>query len=280
MAAAKTTPTRQLIRKLRDDLQHLLESAPNLDPTSRDRALLNEEIHRSAVALNTLLAELDPVQRPTAVFDPGNPRTIGFFVALALTAQPRRPLAELKDFYGTGVYALYYTGKFRQYAPISRSETPIYIGMAVHEPTQPTPRYKKGTPLAARLNEHRKNIARASETLNVEDFDYRALVIQNGWEAPAENYLIRLFRPVWNKEMKVLYGFGKHGDSVDTRGNRRSPWDTLHSGRKWATGEKQRDAKSIQDISRLLATHFERHTIYKKFRDVLAAFIADLRQTD
>ena len=37
-----------------------------------------------AVWIRALMAELDPVARPRALFDPGNPKTIGFFIALAM----------------------------------------------------------------------------------------------------------------------------------------------------------------------------------------------------
>ena len=59
--------------------------------------LLSLEIERAASDLTKLLAKLDPVKRPHAVFDPGNPLAIGFFIALAMTAQPRQPMSGLHD---------------------------------------------------------------------------------------------------------------------------------------------------------------------------------------
>jgi hypothetical protein len=278
--ATTKSPAQAPALKLRNDLERLLESARGLELTPKGRSRLSAEVQKSAAALNGLLAELDPIDRPSAVFDPGNPRTVGYFVALALSAQPRRPLAALKDFYGTGVYALYYRGAFGAYQPISGSDTPIYVGMAVYEPTDRKDVSAMGTSLAIRLGEHRKNIQRAAETLNVDDFDYRALVVQSGWEGPAETHLIRMFHPIWNKETKILQGFGKHGDSIKTRANKRSPWDTLHAGRNWAGGEGQTDKKTPSQIEGELRMHFEKTTVYKSFEDVFASFVSGLRQSD
>jgi len=273
------SPAKALTHKLRSDLEELLLDVRTLELTPKSRSLLLAEIQRSAVAFNGSLAELDPIDRPLAVFDPGNPRTVGYFVALAMSAQPRRPLADLKEFCGTGVYALYYRGPYCAYGPISGSDTPIYVGMAVYEPKDRHDLSPRGTSLAGRLAEHKKNIQRASETLNIDDFDYRALIVQNGWEGPAETHLIRMFRPIWNKEMKILQGFGKHGDSVKTRANKRSPWDTLHAGRNWAGGEGQTDKKTTVQIEQELRSHFEKAIVYKTFADVFASFVSELKQS-
>jgi hypothetical protein len=280
MKDANRSPAQTLTLKLRNDLERLLEDARKLELTPKSRTLLSAEIQKSAVALNGLLAEIDPIDRPSAVFDPGNPRTVGYFVALALSAQPRRPLAALREFYGTGVYALYYKGNFSAYKPISGSDTPIYVGMAVYESEDRHDPSEMGTSLAARLGEHRKNIQRARETLNIDDFDYRALVVQSGWEGPAETHLIRMFRPIWNKEVRILQGFGKHGDSIKTRANKRSPWDTLHAGRNWAGGEGQTDKKTPAQIEQQLIVHFENTIAYKTFEDVFAAFVSGLKQSE
>jgi hypothetical protein len=279
MAKAPKSPAQELTLKLRQDLERLLADARAVELTPRGRTMLTGELQKSAAALNGLLAELDPVDRPSAVFDPGNPRTVGFFVALAMSAQPRKPLEHLREFYGAGVYALYYKGGFPAYQPISGSDTPIYVGMAVHGSKEHHDPSMMGTSLASRLAEHKKNIQRASETLRIEDFDYRALVVQSGWEGPAEIYLIRMFRPLWNKEIKILQGFGKHGDNVITRANKRSPWDTLHEGRNWAGGEGQTDKRSREEILEQIAVHFDNTTIFNTFEDVFSAFVSGLRQS-
>ena len=279
MAKGVKTPAQALTQKLRDDLEQLLEDARQVELNPRSRSALAAEIQKSAAALNGLLAELDPVDRPSSIFDPGNPRTVGFFVSLAMSAQPRKPLADLKAFYGAGVYALYYKGTFEAYAPIAGTDTPIYVGMAVYGAKEHHDPAAMGMSLASRLDEHKRNIERAKETLSIDDFEYRALVVQSGWEGPAETYLIRMFRPLWNKEVKILQGFGKHGDSVTTRANKRSPWDTFHEGRNWAGGEGQTDKKSAEEIQRQIVDHFVKTKICVSFDDVFAAFVAGLRQS-
>ena len=267
----------QLIDKLRRDLSELAEHARTASLGPNIRKKLNKEIANAAGALNELLVELDPRKRPNAVFDPGNPRTIGFFVALALTAQPRLPLQSIGEFYGSGGYAIYYSGDYPLYAPIRGTETPVYVGQAAPGAENARSPVEQGLRLAARLNEHRKNICRA-ESLRIEDFDCRALVVQSGWETGAENYLIRLFRPIWNKEVKLVYGLGKHGDSAETRGNRRSPWDTLHSGRQWAAADKIEDAKASEKIAEELKGHFEKTRVFMTIEELLANFVQALRQ--
>jgi Eco29kI restriction endonuclease len=279
MGKAPGASPNDLIGKLRKDLGDIATEARSAELTPHGRRKLNAEIKHAADELSRLLAELDPVVFPKAVFDPGNPRTIGFFIALALTSQPRQPLCELQEFYGSGVYAIYYKGDYDLYAPLRKAETPIYVGQAAPANEHAKTPTEQGIRLAARLNEHRKNIERAASTLSVEDFDYRALVVQTGWETGAEDYLIRLFRPIWNKETKLVFGIGKHGDSADTRRNKRSPWDTLHGGRGWAEAEAIFDAKSPEKISDELARHFSKRPPYLSSDDILEGFIEALKQT-
>ncbi len=278
MSKAPTSGHKALIEKLRKDFADLASQARSTELTQHGQRKFNEEIKKAAEELNVLLCELDPIKRPIAIFDPGNPRTIGFFIALALTAQPRQPLADLKEFYGSGVYAIYYRGNFNLYAPLRGAETPIYVGQARTGNEHAQTPVEQGIRLLARLNEHRKNILRASATLDINDFDYRALVVQTGWETGAEDYLIRLFKPIWNSETKLVYGLGKHGDSAETRRNKRSPWDTLHSGREWAGADAIVDAKSLQTIAAELTEHFAKVPPYRTVNDVLAGFIQALRQ--
>lgn len=277
MTKASHADVSSLALRFRKDLIELAEKFRAAESPS-DRRGLNQEIERAARELNALVAEIDLVKRPKSVFDPGNPRTIGFFVALALTAQPRKPLEHSEDFYGAGVYSIYYNGNFPLYRSLKNSESPIYVGQAVPGKEDARTPVQQGRRLAARLNEHRKNVERATETLRVKDFEYRALVVQTGWESGAENYLIRLFRPIWNKQMKLVYGFGKHGDSAEVRGNKRSPWDTLHAGRDWAGAKKLVDAKTPERIATEIKEHFRKTRIFSSFDDVLNAFIEDLQQ--
>lgn len=58
--------------------------------------------------------------------------------------------------------------------------------------------------------------------MNIEDFDCRFLIVQSGFQKSAEDYLINMFRPIWNSETKICFGLGVHGDSSDRRGDKRA----------------------------------------------------------
>jgi hypothetical protein len=191
----------------------------------------------------------------------GRSDSIAKFFAFSFTNQEKRPLDKLVDtpFFGSGVYAIYYHGKAEKaYLPLSRTETPIYVGKADPRNPQAETVEEQGQSLYARLKEHSKSIAKAS--LPLVDFHYRAAPIQTGMQAAVEDFMIRLFRPIWNKEIKICYGIGKHGDSAKTRANKRSPWDTMHPGRKWAASTKS-DQMSRNEIESRIANHFAEHPV-------------------
>lgn len=271
----KRTPTADELESAFEDLKAQL-SQTSLGP--RKRKDLEGRLQGVVTSLSELLDELHPIAYPTSVFDPGNPKIVGRFISLALIAQERQPLRNIPKFYGSGVYAIYYKGAFRQYASISGSETPIYVGKvapAAHHAR--TPR-EQGEKLNSRLGDHKRSIAKAATTLDLTDFEYRSLVVQSGWEQAAEEYLIHLFQPLWNSEIGILYGFGKHGDSADTRGNKRSPWDTLHPGRKWAGATKLIDAKTPAMIQQEVAEHLQVHPAFPTVDDILKSFYDELKQ--
>lgn len=271
-------------RNLADDVQLIRTEVRKLVEAATERALPAARRNQVDLALRALatdveraLETIDPVSLPTVVFDPSNPKVIGRFTALAMVAQDRLPLTDLGKFYGSGVYALYYRGDFKPYAPLSGTETPIYVGQAAPASAHAhTPR-DQGARLAARLNEHRKNIEKANTTLRVGDFEARFLVVQSGWETAAEDYLINLFRPIWNSETGILYGLGKHGDDAATRANKRSPWDTLHPGRAWAA-KSEEDAKVPELILTDLERHFTAHPPITDRASLLETFFMSLRQ--
>lgn len=268
------------VAELRQTLGQLMEEAANQSLSTANRRALEAEIRAVMDELSEFLGNLDPIREPVSVFDPSNPKVVGRFVSLALVAQPRHPLAEVatRRFYGSGVYAIYYVGDFSAYRPLSRSETPIYVGQASPAINNARTPREQGDRLSRRLRDHHGNIAKASGTLDVADFEFRSLVVQSGWETAAEDYLIHLFRPVWNSETNILYGLGKHGDAAETRANRRSPWDTLHPGRAWAAHTSLVDAKSVEQIERELDAHFTAHPVFPDLESLLASFIDELRQ--
>ncbi len=263
--------------KLVAQLKHVSEKlsvAPASDLSSAKAKSIRKALSDAEEKIRNAAESLDPIKHPGFVFDPSNPNVVGRIVGLTLIAQPRKPLETIGRFYGSGVYAIYYNGDFPGYAALSKREHPIYVGKA--DPANPAAKSAKdqGDRLARRLNDHRKNIGKASGTLRIEDFEYRALVVQTGWQTSAEDYLIHLFKPIWNSEIGISYGFGKHGDDPGTRANLRSPWDTLHPGRDWAHRDpKMKDAKArdaiLDSISAHLASNPPVHTIDELMRRFL-----------
>ena len=224
--------------RLLNALESLLDSLPARPvETSSLRNTQLKELRASIESvldrLQQLLPELDPIKQPPHVLDPSDPGVVGRLIAETLLVQDRHRLT-MPKFYGSGVYALYYSGSFDAYQPIVGTETPIYLGKADPAIPNATSPVKQGIRLWNRLNDHRRSINAASN-LDIENFECRFLVVKSAWQGTAETYLIDRFMPVWNNEARICYGFGKHGDDPGTRGNTRSPWDTLHPGREWAT---------------------------------------------
>jgi hypothetical protein len=235
---------------------------------------LIEEVDRAS-------SSLDPVKEPAGWFDPADPYTAGRLVAVALLAQPRVSLELVPRSYGAGVYAIYYNGDHPVYAPISRSETPIYVGKA--DPalgSAKTPR-EQGQKLYGRLADHRKMIRTVSlyainenheHPLRIEDFECRRLVTATNAQMFAERHLIDLFQPLWNSDTKVCWGISKHGDT-EGRNNDRSPWDVLHPGRKWAMAEKLDDSRPLERILRDIEAHLAAVPAFRDRDEIIERFL-------
>jgi hypothetical protein len=179
---------------------------------------------------------------------------------------------------GAGVYALYYHGDFPEYAPLVQSENPIYVGKSdPADGAARTPR-QQGKKLFDRLRRHQKSIREAAANLRSEDFACRYLVVQSGAQVAAEKALINLFQPIWNDEIGICWGIGKHGDSAGTRANKRAPWDTLHAGRPWAGDARLEDAKSVIQIREEIAEHLRANPPFPDLDSVLRHFLEHLKQ--
>jgi len=233
---------------------------PSGDPSKVRRKRPSAKIQEAIAHLRRIADAIGP-REPGFVFDPAAFRTIAHVIATAVFAQSIHPLFDVPDELGAGVYALFYTGPLPYYASIRNVDVPIYVGSAIPSKYDAQTSREQGASLAGRLAEHRKTIAfvesnREGGNLKVSDFNYRALVVRSGWELAAEQYLIRHFNPIWNKETKICFGFGKHGDDPITRTNARSPWDVLHPGRKWARTEV---AQTPEQIQTAILEHFQKH---------------------
>jgi len=179
-------------------------------------------------------------------------------VADAMLAKPVGPLPP-EQFEGAGIYAIYYTGKFKPYKKISKQNiedefsAPIYVGKAIPAGGRKGGNAGKGAGfvLFNRLSEHAESI-RQSKNLKIEDFKCRFLITEEVWIPLGESLLIQMFRPLWNLS---LDGFGNHDPGAGRRGQKKSPWDVIHPGRPWAeklTGVQRGENEILADIKRFL----------------------------
>lgn len=184
-------------------------------------------------------------------YNPLDKRNLGANVAEALLEQEVHAIDDLEMFEGAGIYAIYYTGDFAPYEPVSsrnrddRFEWPIYVGKAVPAGSRKgaeeldTPHERK---LRDRLLEHRRSI-RQVDNLNVEDFHCRFLVVDETFIALGETLMIAKFATLWNK---IVDGFGNHGVGSGRNEGMRSRWDVVHRGRPWANRVKERNETAEQ----------------------------------
>lgn len=203
----------------------------------------------------------------------GHPDAIARFYAFSLVNFDRVSLEQTAEnrFYGSGIYAIYYKGaEIYSYCPLSDSETPIYVGKAVPEDRDAELTEQQGPALWKRLREHLKSIRNGG--LNHSEFEVRYATVQSGMESAVEDFMIHFFKPIWNKEIKVCFGIGKHGDAATTRANKRSPWDTMHPGRAWADATAE-DQSSRKEIEAKIAAHFKSHPPIQS-REQLIHFLA------
>jgi hypothetical protein len=257
------TSAAKAAEKLKQDLAGLSENtlAKALGTSQHEKLLLQGGA--SFAELERVLRIMSPQRYGAVGITLGRADSIAKFFAFSFVATEKLPLAELAKhpFWGSGVYAIYYHGKNEPaYAPLSNTETPIYVGKV-----DPTDAFAEsieaqGQALFKRLKEHAGNIGKTK--LKITDFKYRAATIQSGMQAAVEEFMLRLFRPIWNKSVGVAHGLGKHGDSAKTRANKRSPWDTMHPGRKWATDTVSDQAEQHVIVARIEA-HLKKHPVIR-----------------
>ncbi len=247
---------RNPIKAFRDNLKEFSERIPDdfgdlSNVAARELRGLRLQVEELIDSLKGVLIHTDPVAHPGSVFDPGSPAVAARTIASELLARERVPLGNIKPAYGSGVYALYYMGDYPAYERISRTEIPIYVGKADPDVAHAETPQDQGQALVNRLTHHARSIRLAEEhsaaTLSLDHFECRFLVVDSAWQSVSETYLIRQYKPIWNKETGICEGFGKHGDSSSTRDNKRSKWDTLHPGRPWAD-DAQPNALSRSEI--------------------------------
>ncbi len=181
---------------------------------------------------------------------------LGRSVAEALLLSPVAPLAQVTDLAGAGVYAIYYTGGFEAYAPVAAKnengvfEQPIYVGKAVPKGARKgglSFDAAKGRALRDRLRQHASSIDEVNN-LDLADFHFRSLVVDDIWIPLGENMMIEQFKPIWNL---VIDGFGNKDPGKRRASQYRSPWDVLHPGRQFAAKLADGDTTSAMLTTRL-----------------------------
>ena len=187
-------------------------------------------------------------------FNPLDKKNLGASVAIAMLAGKVHPLGDLAKFKGAGIYAIYYAGAFPAYSELSKRNSegkfnaPIYVGKAVPSGARKgidVSQGASGYALYKRLVEHAESI-RAASNLDIADFCYRCLVVDDVWIPLGESLLIAHFSPVWNA---VIDGFGNHDPGKGRYQGMRPRWDVLHPGRGWAEKCKERP-ETPTDITR------------------------------
>lgn len=172
-------------------------------------------------------------------YNPLDKMNLGGSVAQALLRQAVVAVTAIEEVRGAGIYAIYYTGPFPAYEPVAARNRsgefgqPIYVGKAIPKGGRKggiAADASKGTALRDRLRQHAASIDQATN-LNLGDFFYRYLVVDDIWIPLGENMLIETFRPVWNI---VIDGFGNKDPGNRRATQHRSPWDVLHPGRTFA----------------------------------------------
>lgn len=285
------SPDRAALSALEEALEAVMRAAGANPPQAVIRRI-REGLAAHAEALEAVRAAADPVRIPRSLFDPSDPKTVGRMVSIALVAQPKVRLSDTRSSYGSGVYAIYYSGDHPLYSPISGTETPIYVGKADPVQSDASTSREQGVKLTARLLEHSgtietaENYASSNELpdglypIRLEDFQSRRLVCATNAQLVAEKHLIRTFWPVWNSDTKACWGMSKHGDAAKTRANKRSPWDVVHPGRAWALDSRLVDSLSPEQIRERVDGLFDRVPPRRDHPALLEEMLAAFRQDD
>jgi hypothetical protein len=170
---------------------------------------------------------------------------------------PIHPLPPDDAFGGTGVYALYYTGDFELYQPITQQnikdyKQPIYVGKAVPSGWRTARQHLSGATnkLNSRLCEHAKSVSQVTN-LKLQDFHARFMIlsgIEYDLVVPVEAELIRRYKPLWNM---ALDGFGNHDPGNGRYYQKVSEWDCIHPGRGWVKRLKGKCPKQEKIITKI-----------------------------
>ena len=171
------------------------------------------------------------------VFNPLDKVNLGRIIGEELIRQPLSNMPPIK-FSGSGIYAIYYSGPNELYGDLvyhfmNGNEIPIYVGKAIPEGGRKgvlNTDSLSGISLFKRISDHHSSICEATN-LKIENFQYRKLLVDDIWIPLGETVLIQKFLPIWNV---LIDGFGNHAPGKGRKDQKKSVWDVLHPGRKWA----------------------------------------------
>jgi hypothetical protein len=187
-------------------------------------------------------------------FNPLEHEVLGAAIAQVLAGTNLHRLSEHFPIDGAGIYAIYYTGNHPSYQKLADHNRhragawPIYVGQAlpagarkgIKAAKAESSAATKRAPLKERLKKHLVSISEVESSggdLWVEDFSYRALVLNDTFIRLGEMSLLGIYAPVWNK---YLDGFGNNPAGKERETTKRSQWDTVHPGRTRAIKHKPR----------------------------------------
>lgn len=176
---------------------------------------------------------------PENLYDPLDKVNLARSIVGALFQKEPRRLSDSSDLVGAGIYAIYYVGNHPLYESIAIANQdekfgmPIYVGKAIPEGGRKGGLgldASKGTAIRGRLRQHARSLTQVVN-LDLEDFFYRSLIVDDIWIPLGENAVIEWFRPVWNV---AVDGFGINEPGKGRKNQQKSGWDSLHPGRKLA----------------------------------------------
>lgn len=183
-----------------------------------------------------------------------------------LANAPAKPMSNIEPIDGSGLYAIFYTGKHQPvlaYEPTAKRNRrnkwgePIYIGVA--RATGAAAKLRSNNPKVGKslynaLRRHAASIAMVKEhmTLDLRDFHYKVLPVDMLNAEVAKMVLMDRYAPIWNT---VVRGFANHHVGRTRFGQRRARWDILHMGREWGA-ECQWNEEGTMEILADLRTHY------------------------
>jgi Eco29kI restriction endonuclease len=178
---------------------------------------------------------------------------------------PVHALPPPEKFKGTGVYALYYTGRqglYAKYGELNRLsyDYPIYVGKAVPKGWRQARHADnpddQSNELYSRLKQHSNSVKKVSG-IDVPEFMCRFVIFEDAGSdmiGTIEAALIKLHKPLWNVS---LDGFGNHDPGSGRYKQAKSDWDVLHSGRVWAE-RCEGESNSLSSVKARVSSHLSK----------------------